>query len=51
MGAIVKNENNDLNILFSFMKNRSKTIVCDDYMDVSYITESKNRRSMIWEKK
>ena len=30
---------NDLSILFSFMKNRKKTIVCDDYMDASYITD------------
>ncbi len=32
---------NDLNILFSFMKKKSKTIVCDDYIDASYITEVK----------
>ena len=32
---------NDLNILFSFMKNKKKTIICDDYMDASYITEVK----------
>ena len=30
---------NDLSILFSFMKNKKKTIVCDDYMDASYITD------------
>ncbi len=32
---------NDLNILFSFMKKKSKTILCDDYIDASYITEVK----------
>ena len=32
----------DLNILYSFMKNKGKTILCDDYMDASYITEVKN---------
>ena len=32
---------NDLNVLYSSMKNRSKTIVCDDYIDASYITEVK----------
>ena len=32
---------NDLNIIYSSMKNRSNTIVCDDYMDASYITEVK----------
>ena len=32
---------NDLNILYSFMKNKSKTILCDDYMDTTYITEVK----------
>jgi predicted O-methyltransferase YrrM len=32
---------NDLNELYSAMKNKSKTIVCDDYMDASYITEVK----------
>ena len=32
---------NDLSILYSFMKNKKKTIVCDDYMDASYITEVK----------
>jgi predicted O-methyltransferase YrrM len=41
-GHSYKTVYNDLNILFSFMKNRSKTIVCDDYMDVSYITEVKS---------
>ncbi len=32
---------NDLSILYSFMKNEGKTIVCDDYRDASYITEVK----------
>ena len=32
---------NDLNVLYSFMKNKNKTIICDDYMDASYITEVK----------
>ena len=32
---------NDLSMLYSSMKNRSKTIVCDDYIDASYITEVK----------
>jgi len=32
---------NDLSILYSSMKNKSKTIICDDYMDASYITEVK----------
>jgi predicted O-methyltransferase YrrM len=32
---------NDLSILYSFMKGRKKTIICDDYMDASYITEVK----------
>ena len=32
---------NDLNVLYSSMKNRSKTIVCDDYIDASYITDVK----------
>ena len=32
---------NDLSILYSSMKNKSKTIICDDYLDASYITEVK----------
>ena len=32
---------NDLSELYSAMKNKNKTIVCDDYMDASYITEVK----------
>ena len=32
---------NDLSILYSSMKNKSKTIICDDYADASYITEVK----------
>ena len=32
---------NDLSILYSFMKGKKKTIICDDYMDASYITEVK----------
>ena len=31
----------DLSILYSSMKNKSKTIICDDYADASYITEVK----------
>ena len=32
---------NDLSILYSSMRNKSKTIICDDYADASYITEVK----------
>jgi len=32
---------NELNMLYASMKNRSKTIVCDDYIDASYITDVK----------
>ena len=32
---------NDLTSLYSSMKNKSKTIVCDDYIDASYITDVK----------
>jgi len=32
---------NDLDTLYSSMKNRSKTIICDDYIDVAHITEVK----------
>ena len=32
---------NDLSILYLSMKNKSKTIICDDYADASYITEVK----------
>ena len=31
----------DLSVLYSSMKKKSKTIVCDDYIDASYITEVK----------
>ena len=31
----------DLSILYSAMKNKSKTIVCDDYIDATYIIEVK----------
>ena len=31
----------DLSILYSAMKNKSKTIVCDDYIDTTYIIEVK----------
>ena len=31
----------DLTMLYSSMKNKSKTIVCDDYIDTSYITDVK----------
>jgi predicted O-methyltransferase YrrM len=40
-GHSYKTTYNDLSILYSFMKNKKKTIVCDDYMDASYITEVK----------
>ena len=32
---------NDLNILYSSMKGKSKTIICDDYIDATYITDVK----------
>ena len=32
---------NDLNNLYSFMKNKKKHILCDDYLDATYITEVK----------
>ena len=32
---------NDLTLLYSSMKSKSKTIVCDDYIDASYITDVK----------
>ena len=32
---------NDLKTLYSSMKNKSKIILCDDYIDASYITEVK----------
>ena len=32
---------NDLSILYSSMRNKSKTIICDDYADASYITQVK----------
>jgi hypothetical protein len=32
---------NDLEVLYSFMKNKKHTIVCDDYLDATYITEVK----------
>tara|TARA_B110000444_G_scaffold257530_1_gene296153 strand:+ start:808 stop:1455 length:648 start_codon:yes stop_codon:yes gene_type:complete len=41
-GHSYKTTYSDLNILYSFMKNKGKTILCDDYMDASYITEVKN---------
>ena len=40
-GHSYKTTFNDLRMLYSSMKNRSKTIVCDDYVDASYITEVK----------
>ena len=40
-GHSYKTTYNDLSILYSFMKNKAKTIVCDDYMDATYITEVK----------
>ncbi|MDA9091726.1 class I SAM-dependent methyltransferase [Pelagibacteraceae bacterium] len=40
-GHSYKTTYNDLSTLYSSMKNKGKTIVCDDYMDVSYITEVK----------
>jgi hypothetical protein len=32
---------NDLSTLYSYMKNKSKIILCDDYIDATYITEVK----------
>jgi len=40
-GHSYKTTYNDLSMLYSAMKNKSKTIVCDDYIDASYITEVK----------
>ena len=40
-GHSYKTTYNDLDTLYSSMKNKSKTIVCDDYIDASYITEVK----------
>ena len=40
-GHSYKTTFNDLRMLYSSMKNRSKTIVCDDYIDATYITEVK----------
>ena len=33
---------NDLSTLYSFMKNKKKHILCDDYLDATYITEVKS---------
>jgi len=40
-GHSYKTTYNDLSILYSFMKDKKRTIVCDDYIDASYITEVK----------
>ena len=40
-GHSYKTTYNDLSILYSFMKDKGRTIVCDDYIDASYITEVK----------
>ena len=40
-GHSYETTHNDLNILYSFMQNKAKTIVCDDYMDAAYITDVK----------
>ena len=40
-GHSYKTTYNDLDTLYSAMKNKGKTIVCDDYIDTSYITEVK----------
>ena len=40
-GHSYKTTYSDLSVLYSSMKNKRKTIVCDDYMDASYITEVK----------
>ena len=40
-GHSYKTTYNDLDALYSSMKNKGKTIVCDDYIDASYITEVK----------
>jgi len=36
-GHSYKTTYNDLSILYSFMKNKAKTIVCDDYMDATLL--------------
>jgi hypothetical protein len=41
-GHSYKTTYSDLSVLYSFMKNKGKIILCDDYMDASYITEVKN---------
>ena len=40
-GHSYKTTYNDLDTLYFFMKNKGRTIVCDDYIDASYITEVK----------
>ena len=40
-GHSYKTTYNDLSMLYSSMMNKSKTIVCDDYIDASNITEVK----------
>ena len=40
-GHSYKTTYNDLDTLFFYMKDKGKTIVCDDYIDASYITEVK----------
>jgi predicted O-methyltransferase YrrM len=40
-GHSYKTTYNDLSTLYSSMKSKGKTIVCDDYMDASYIVEVK----------
>ena len=40
-GHSYKTALNDLEVLFNSMKNKRSTILCDDYSDVSYITEVK----------
>ena len=41
-GHSYKTAYSDLEILYDKMKNKNATILCDDYLDASYITETKN---------
>ena len=41
-GHSYKTAYSDLEILYGKMKNKNGTILCDDYLDTSYITETKN---------
>ena len=41
-GHSYKTAYSDLETLYDRMKNKNATILCDDYLDASYITETKN---------